>query len=37
MGGSNRDVCLRCADVVMKGQARGAIVWENDGEAGRHE
>lgn len=32
MGGSDRAVCLRCAEVVMKGQARGAIIWE-DGEA----
>jgi hypothetical protein len=28
MGGSNGDVCLRCAEVVMKGKARGEIVWD---------
>lgn len=28
MGGSSGDVCLRCAEVLMRGEARGAIVWE---------
>jgi hypothetical protein len=27
MGGSNGDVCLRCAEVLMSGQARHTIVW----------
>lgn len=29
MGGSNNDVCLRCAEVVIAGQARGAIKWDD--------
>lgn len=29
MGGSSGDVCLRCAEVLMRGQARGAIVWDD--------
>lgn len=29
MGGSRGDVCLRCADVLLSGKARGAIVWED--------
>ena len=28
MGGSDHDICLRCAEVVISRQARGAIVWE---------
>ena len=29
MGGSHGDVCLRCAEVLMSGVARGAIIWED--------
>lgn len=30
MGGSDDQLCVRCAEVVICGQARGAIVWESD-------
>ncbi len=30
MGGSHEDICLRCAEVVIAGQARGAIKWEEE-------
>lgn len=30
MGGSPGDVCLRCAEVLLHGGARGAIVWDDD-------
>lgn len=29
MGGSDHDICLRCAEVLISGEARGAIVWED--------
>lgn len=29
MGGSDRQLCVRCAEVVIKGQARGAIKWDD--------
>lgn len=32
MGGSNNQICVPCAGVVMSGQARTAIVWEDDGK-----
>lgn len=28
MGGSDHDICLRCAEVVISRQARGAIKWD---------
>lgn len=28
MGGSPNDICVRCAEVVISGQVRGAIVWD---------
>lgn len=37
MGGSRADVCLRCADVLMRGKARGAIVWELPPPPEQHE
>lgn len=30
MGGSNDIVCVRCAEVVMSGQAKGAIKWDEE-------
>lgn len=33
MGGSQHDVCLRCAEVVIAQQAIGCIKWEEDGNA----
>lgn len=32
MGGSDKDICIKCAEVVMSGKARGAIVW-GEGDA----
>lgn len=29
MGGSRGDVCLRCAEVLLGGNARGAIAWDD--------
>lgn len=29
MGGSDNQICVRCAEVVLNRKARGAIVWED--------
>ncbi|TWG90369.1 hypothetical protein L598_000700001260 [Mesorhizobium sp. J18] len=34
MGGSDNQICVRCAEVVIKGQARGAIVWDDQQKTG---
>lgn len=34
MGGSDDQLCTRCAEVVLAGKARGAIVWEEEGDDG---
>ena len=28
MDGSNHDICIKCAEIVISGQARGAIIHE---------
>jgi len=29
MGGSPNDICLKCAEVVISGRAKGAIIWSD--------
>ncbi len=37
MGGSNHDICIRCAEVVIRGQARGTIIWEDNDAPAKEE
>jgi hypothetical protein len=31
-GPGSGSVCIECADLVISGQARGAVVWEENGK-----